>query len=215
MGSFSKNQIVSILAERQGRPYDIVLWEELKDMIDYWRATIIKQTLQKEPGLERHFIQPFVMTLEKVSKVTCPISYGCILRTTEQVPTPLKFNNSIFTFVGSADFEESYTPTAQHQLKYKKYRPYTFNTPGYIYLDNYLYIVDNPLVKYIGVQGIITDLKAMSQLTCPTGNCYSDDSSYPAPDDVIQQIIQAILATEFRQMIPKDDKEVNVNNERS
>ncbi len=209
---FSKNQIISILAERQGRPYDIVLWNEISDMIDYWGATIVKQTLNKDIKLDRYFLQSFVMPLTKVSKIECPIQYGCTLRTTDKVPNPIHSTNTIFNYVGSADFEIAYSQTYQHQLKFYKHRPYTSHNPAYIYIDGYIYIINNDIIRYIGVQEITTDFKALKNFKCnESSNCYSDDDILYYPDGIVQQIIELISAKEFNRLIPEDKKEVPLN----
>ena len=102
------NEIVSILSERVGRPFDIPFQEELKVLVKLKSIRYTKDLLAKKPLDRRYFLQSFVAELVQVAEIDCPITYGCILRTKLKIPKPIRANNTIFDFVGTPDFVDFY-----------------------------------------------------------------------------------------------------------
>jgi hypothetical protein len=211
--SLSLNKVASILSERAGRTFDIPFQEEMKDIFIYWIATIRKQSLERNAKDRRHFQQSFVAELEQVPLVECPVEYGCVLRTKEVLPSPLRSSNVLFDYVGSALFSEPYGYTDEAYEMYMSTSEYTGSKKRYAYRDNKLYIYNDKKLKYIGVRGVFEDPRELDKFRCNKEGdpCYSDDLPFPATDDMIQQAISAILKTELRLQIPEDRTEVPTN----
>jgi hypothetical protein len=97
--------------------------------------------------------------------------------------------------------------------KYSRNQPADIVT--YTFVDNYLYFYNLPKSqKYVGVQDIFESPEALKSINCETGkveSCYKDDDEYPLTEDLVQQLIQAILATELRIQAPSDTEEVPLN----
>lgn len=205
--SASVFEIISILSERVGRQFDIPFQEELIVIVDYWAGTILKQSLEKRPQDRRRFIQSFVLPLEVVPEIECPIEYGCVLRTTQKVPKPIRGNNTLFDYIGSADFKDAWnTPSSSALLMYLESEKYVGSRPKPDYRDDYIYVYgrESKEIEYIGIQGVFSDFKELRSLKCGEDSCFDIDSSYPLTSDMIQQVVQAILRTELR-LIPKED----------
>lgn len=201
----SLNDIVSLLAERSGRTFDIPFQEELKMMVDYWRATVMKQALERNPKDRQHFQQSLVMELIKVPLVECPIEYGCVLRTKEKVPSPLRGGSVLFDYIGRATWDKSYSTTNEAFEVFTSTSPYTGKNVRYAYRDNYLYVYNDKKLKYVGVKGVFENPRDLGQFQCGESSCYTDDLLYPLSEDMIQQVVSAILKTELR-ILPTEDK---------
>jgi hypothetical protein len=211
--SLSLNRIVSILAERSGRTFDIPFQRELKDMVHYYRGTILKRSLEKNALTRRNFIQSLVLEVEKAPKVECPIEFGCIYRTKEILPKPIRSNNILFDFVGSADMEIAVPPSQEYNITFLKHSKYTGKSPRYVYKNDRIYLYNFDEIQYIGIQGVFDDAKLLEDLKCNGKACLADDDPYPLSNDLIQQVIEAILKIELRLLPREEETEVEVNQE--
>jgi len=207
------NQVISILSERAGKPFDIPFQEELKVIADYWISSILKQVLEKRPQDRYRFQVSFVLELERVPEIECPIEYGCVLRTKQQLPKPSRGGgDTLFDYIGSADFRDPWNraiPTAFMDIMASE--PIVGKRPKPSYRNDYIYVYghDAKEVKYIGVKGVFTDFSKLRELQCKEGgSCFEEDIPYPVTEDIIQQAIQAILSTELRLQPLLEDTEV-------
>jgi len=209
----SINRIVSILSERAGKSIDATFQEELKDIVQYWRATILKDALRKRPNDRNYFMQSFTEKLIQVPKVECPIEYGCILRTERKIPTTIRSGGILYDYVGTPLWDNSFGMTNGAKDLYFTFNKFTGNRYRYEYKDNYIYIYNASLknIKYIGIRGIFENPRDLNPFRCNKEECYNDDMDYPLSDDLVQQVINAILKTELRLLPIETEKEVNVN----
>ena len=213
--SVTINQVISLLAERSGKTFDIPFQEELKIIADYWISTILKQAIEKRPQDRYRFQTSIVLELERVPEIECPIEYGCVLRTKKKVPTPSRGTNTIFDYIGSADFKDSWDRVTQPAfLQYLSCEPVVGQRPKPVYKNDYIYLYghESKEVKYIGVQGVFTDFSKLRELQCDSLGCFEDDVPYPVTNDIIQQAIQAILSTELRLNVVQEDTNIEAVN---
>lgn len=205
------NQIVTILAERVGRQYDLVFKRQLKTMVGMWRETILRQALKDNPKDQSYFQSSWTMPIVEDYEVKCPFNYGCVMRTKDPLPSTLRIDQIPFTFIGSPDLKTSYTFIYPNQLEFANTsRNRKKDAVYYTLLDGYGYFYNlQKKVKYIGVQAIPTDLYAVGKFKkCnSTEACYSDDLPYPLTGDLVQRLIQAILGTELKTMIQTNNPE--------
>ncbi len=211
----SLNQIVTILAENVGKQYDLVFKRELKTIVGYWRATILRQALKDNPRDVSYFQISWIMEVQRDYKVKCPFNYGCVMRTIDRIPQVLRNGQSPLQFVGSPDLETAYTYVFPNQLAtIQSSRNIKKSAIYYTILDGYGYFYNMPQSqKYIGLQDIPTDLdKVTKYKKCEDSNqpCYTDDLNYPLTEDLVQRLIQAILATELRRQVPPTSTEVTL-----
>lgn len=211
------NQIVTILAERSGRQYDLVFKRELKTIVHYWRVQILKQTIQKKASQVSYFLNPIVIEIEQVPEIECPIKDGCVLRSKERLPKTLRTSTAPFFYVGDPKFKGlGFSFSQSFNLDFLKYsRNQPANVVRYTFIDGYLYFYNLPKSqRYVGVQDVFESPETLKTVNCDTGetkSCYSDDSEYPMTEDLVQQLIQAILSTELRIQVQSDTKEVPLN----
>lgn len=212
----SLNQIVGILAERSGRTFDIPFQEELKVLVAITGAKFMKDSLTKKPLDRRYYLQSLVLPVERISKIQCPISYGCQLRTVDTIPTPLRTSGIIFDFVGSADMEIPFAHGGDWKETYFRHNKYTAKNSRYVYRDNHLFIKDDEqAIEYIGIQYIPEDPLALRGLRCDNSStCIDDDYTLLIPGDLLEPIVTSILTTKLGVMPPKDKTDVKVDDSR-
>lgn len=214
------NQIIGILSEKAGKPFDVPYQEQLKQLVSTVRLKYLKDSLEKRPQDRRLYLKSIVAEVSSVSKIVCPITYGCTLRTTLEIPQPLRSNSTVFDFVGSADFEIAYSEGGDWKEPFFKYNTYTSRKTRYKYRDNYIFLSDiEGDIRYVGIQGVFEDTSKLSPFQCTgaAGNCGFDDSEYPMPGDLIYPMIKEVIAIIMNtgDNAKKDTTEIKVDEERN
>ena len=200
----SLNEIVSMLSERVGQPFNKSLQEELKVVINYKTSSFFKRLLEQNPGQRRFFLKDFSAQLTKVDKADCPVNIGCdVLRTVYEVPTPLRNNLNIFDFVGTVNKMTGFTYSSPDQLPFLKHSKYTADLPKYFYIDKYIYIYNNLDLEWINIRGIFPDQRQLTNFLCNGAACYTDDDQFDMPEDMLNDVIRDILSIELRNMFPE------------
>jgi hypothetical protein len=207
------NQIAERIAYALNDPLNVELKENAKFSIKYWRATLIRRDVARN-GQSDEFLQRFYFDLVKVDKAdACNFNLDClILRSKFEVPKPIRLNNDIlFKFVGSVD-GKAWTFTEYEEVPYTAYNKFTSSQIRYAYINNYIYVFGNTKLKKGAIQASFANPSVINN-SCDASTCYSDDSEFPIAEDMLQQIIQGILSTEFKMMKPKDNEvEIDTDN---
>lgn len=211
------NEMVSILSDRVGKPFNVPLQEELKTIITYKRINYMQQLLEKHPDQRRFFNQQFTVPLEKVSAdaPVCGIttSKECpIMKTKCEVPQPIRGSYTLFDYVGEGDFSKSYGYAQPEFIDIMKYNTYTSKHPRWFFVDKHIYVYKNLTTKFVGIRGVFEDPFQINNC-CDGKQCFTDDTAFPAPQDIINAIMRDILNVELRNQFPNfgevlvDDKQ--------
>lgn len=199
------NQIAERIAYAQNQPFNEMLKDNLKFSIRYWRATFIRRDIQAN-GMSDEFLQRIYVDLQKVSKAdACNFDLNCttILRTSVQIPKPIRVKNDVlFKFVGNVD-GKPFTYTEFEEVPYTCYNRFTSKVIRYCYVNGYIYVFNNTLLKKLAIQTPFVDPYQANAL-CE--GCYNDDSEFPCPEDMIQQIFQGIVNGELKVVNPTDEE---------
>ncbi len=210
----SLNDIVQMLADRVGQPFNVPLQEELKLIVNYKRADWIQKIVDKHPEQRKYFLKDFSIELERVDRAECPVDLDCtVLRTTAKIPLPVRTSYGLFDYVGDPDKLDSYTYTTPEQLIWilKYGSKYTKDRPKYFYVNGYLYIYNENSLEFLNVRGLWPDQKQLNQFKCADVPCYTDDDQYDIPDDILNTMIQDILKNELKLLLAKEAGEVTVD----
>lgn len=210
----SLNDLVSLLSDRVGQPFNVPLQEELKVIFNYKRADWLQKILDKYPGQRRYFYKDIVAELERVDAAECPIEVDClVLRTVEKIPLPLRSGYALFDYVGDPDKTDgyAYTETQQVPVIVKHGSRWTPNRPKYFYTNGYIYILNEKELDYINIRGIWPDQRQLSPFKCDDVPCYTDDDQWEIPDDIINTMVQDVLKNELRLLTAPEAGEVKVD----
>lgn len=202
----SLNAIAEHIAYELKDPLNVVLKENIKFSIKYWRALLIRRDIARN-GLSDEFLQRFYFDLVPVDKAdACNFNLDCqILRSKFEIPTPIRLNNDIlFKFVGSVD-GKPWTYTEYEEVPYVAYNKFTSKEIRYTFVNRYFYIFGNNKLRKGAVQAPFSD-PTLINTSCTQDSCYSDDLEFPIAADMLQQITQGILSTEFKIMNLKDNE---------
>lgn len=205
----SLNQIVYNLAEAAGDATNTVLIERLKFQVEYYRALLIRRDSVQNFNIPDALTTTITYNMEWVNAVEgCNVALPCqILRTTEQVPTPVNTKNaSGFLYVGAVDGQESYQYVSAEQLVYALTGKFTGNSPKYFYSGGYIYTVNS--------SAMCIDVKMVVEAPVTGGSsgspCIDPDDEYPITMDMVQRVTQSILAGELRVHRADDDEQIEI-----
>lgn len=206
----SLNQMVELLSDMAGKPFDIPLQEELKVIFNYKRADYLQKIIDRHPEQRSYFLKDFSAELERVDKAECPVEVGCeILKTVYKVPIPIRTSYALFDYVGDPAKDDGYRYMAPEQIGImSKYSKYTGGRPSYFYVNGYVYIYGDLNLEYINVRGVFSDPRALHDFTCNGQPCYTDNDQYDIPDDIINLMVQDTLKNELRLLMEIDKTEV-------
>lgn len=207
----SLNEISERIAYALNEPLNYILKENIKFSVKYWRALLIRRDVATN-GMSNSFLQRFYMDLIKVDKAdSCNFNLDCVqvLRTKNTIPTPVRLkNDSLFKFIGTVD-GKSFPEVEYEEIPYTCYNKFTSNSIRYAYINNYIYVFNNLKLKKLALQYIVEFPETINN-SCTSDSCYNDDMPFPCPADLVQQIINGILSSEFKILNPNDE-EINVD----
>lgn len=196
------NQIAERIAYALNDPLNVMLRENIKFSIKYWRSMLIRRDVAQN-GLSDEFLQRIPIDLIKVDKAdNCDFAIGCdyILRSKFKIPKPVRLKTDVvFKFVGIFDLQGNMKATTYvefEEFRYTKFNKVTSNAVRYNYSNGYLYFFNNTMLKKAMIQSIFSDPASVN--TACEEDCYNDDMEFPVADDMIQQIFAGILSGEFK-----------------
>ena len=212
----SLNEIAYSVANKLGKPLDIALVNNIKFSIVNYRALFIRQDFTKNGKVHQLFVQDLgCVPLEKVdSAECCDVESGCFVTRTEDVlPDPIRLKGlEDFTFVGAVDKITRYTSILPEEVQFIKYNKYTKNDIRYYYMNRRVYILNEQ--KYVNIRGIFADPRDAARFNlCEGAECYTDDSRFPIPEDMIPGIIAGFVNGELQILRETNEgKEIKADN---
>lgn len=200
----SLNDITHMISDRVGQPFNGALQDELKVIINYKRADYFQQIIKAHPEQRKFYLKDFTAELEKVSKSECPVSVECkVVRTTLDIPTPVRASDTMFDYVGDVDKTDSYRYISPEQVRILSLSRYTGRRPSYFYSNKRIYVFNNNDLEYINVRGVFSDPRELLPFRCGNQPCYTDDDPYEIPEDIVNIIISEILSHELKNLLPE------------
>jgi len=180
-------------------------YNQVAFMVKYVRALLIRRDLDQNWHIHQDYSQDLgCLNLIKVDKAECcEIDLDCdILRTEVKLPKFLRLKNRLaITYVGSIDKQNAFDVILPQRAPYIKYSKYTSKVPRVYYLNGYIYVPDNHDLASINVRGILENPKDANGFLCGDEPCYTTESEFPLPADMIQPLIELILSKEMAYML--------------
>lgn len=198
----SLNEIAYSIATKLGKPIDIMLINDIKFSVINYRSLFIRQDYTKSGKYHQLLVQDLgCVPVEKVdSAECCTVESGCfVYRTKDKIPDPIRLKGlEDFTFVGATDKISRYTSILPEEIEYLKHNKYTSKDPRYYYMNEYVYLL-NLQPEYVNIRGIFADPREVAKFNqCEDAECYTDDSRFPVPEDMIPGIINSFISGELR-----------------
>lgn len=207
------NEIAYFVAGRFNREEDLKFINEIKFAVKYYRALLVRRDAERN-STSRQYMQSFIQPLIEVDEAdTCVTQIGCtILRTRDKVPEPVRLKDTTpFNFVGTIAYKKVFTYSDPAGISFINDSKYSAKMIYYTYVNGYIYIYNVDKLKRILVDAAFIDPISAVDICTNSVNCISDDEPFPCPADMVQNIIQSLLAGELSINIPVDDKEINID----
>ena len=189
------NTLAIQVASSFDRDSDFLFIERIKDLIISTRNLFVHRETDKY-GINDRYIQPYLATLEKVNASvdpTIPSRYE-ILRTTNKIPAPIRFNSDVpFVFVGSLDRMIGFRNIKPYAIRNSRSLRLIGNAICYFYTNEYIYIWNNTKLERVLIEAIYERLDVTKDSTDPTGLCYKDDMEFPLAGDMLNDVIKEVV----------------------
>jgi hypothetical protein len=215
--------VASFLAERAGKKTDITFIDAMKDLAVIKRARFLANTLSKDPGKARFYLQKFRVKMRKIDITDeCTpedeVDACCgerAFRTVEQVPVPLQFGVHPFEYVGPVGGFKGYNWTTIGNEHFLKHRKLVGSNARYAYTSNHIYLFNREDAE-LQVEGVFPDPRLLVKFQKCGENkpCWDEEQDAFLEEQIAELIVKDILVTELRIAQPnepiqlKEDKNV-------
>lgn len=189
------NSLAYQVASSFDRDTDFLFIERIKDLIINVRSTFIHRELDKY-GVNEQYIQPYIAELEEVnaSETTYITSKLTILRTTNKIPTPIRYQSDVpFIFVGSVDRTIPFRYIKPYIMKFTISLRFIGQGITYFYTNGYVYIFNNTKLTRVLIEAPYNSLDVTQTYDDPTGICYIDDMEFPLAGDMLTSVIEEVV----------------------
>jgi len=186
---------------------------QLEFILNYYRARIIKQEVDKNRPLSPNVIQDLgSVAVSKFDKSESITTGNPILRTTNLIPKVLDLSNTqSLTYVGSLDKTSSFDIVSKVRSRYNKYNKYGKSYSTAYYRNRYVYVEDCPkLLTAINVEGVFENPREAANYINRDNPTYDfGNDNYPISEYMIPVINDLILSKEINVFIQSIPDNVN------
>jgi len=215
------NEITTLLAMNLGKELDVPFKKAMYERVKYWRATLIRQTLQAHPRESHYFQQSIYLPLVKTNTLEPldPRLSAWAAVTSIEVPLPIRIADFIFSYIGGVDGKSPWQYANIGTSAYLTAGSYAGKFPTINYINRRIAVTPWPDLEYVMVSGIFNSPEEamIYETRPPEPNKDWWDTDIPMSGDVEQRVIQCILSVDYQKTAQKkdetDDHQVQVNNE--
>lgn len=208
------SDILSTIRASQIATTEPISDRRVEDWVHQYRALLLKRDLDKGKMPNPDYIQTFScikLVSEDVTGSDNTLDADITLYRTEvQIPKTLDLNfKSGLIFVGTT-LDKPIQFINETRSHWQQFRKYT-GEDRVAYLKNqYLYIKNAEGLKYIHVRGVFQVPTEASNIvnSCTNQKCYTQDSPYPIPNNLIPVLKEMIFKNELsiELQVPSDIK---------
>ncbi len=179
---------------------------QLEDWVHQYRAMLLKRDLDKNRMPNPDYIQELPnIELEPVeASEESAIGSDCfIFKSTQQLPKTLDLSKkSGITYVGTI-LGIQLQMVSYNRFRWQKYRKYTKKDKLVFLRNQYMYVANNELLKYINVRGVFEQPLEVTDI-----NDVDYRENYPIPMDKVPVLKELILKKELgmEAQTPSDSK---------
>lgn len=235
----SLNQIAENIAYQIGDQFNGTLKESIKDTLLLYRSKFLRDSGGRNfddlPLFGQSLSVPMVKVdlykelgngtakkaLDFLNSTLPVIDKYEVLRTKEQVPKPIRHDlthRELFSFVGSFEGSEMFYFTTLGTFKYDYILPNRKEVIFYIYINNYIYLINNLKacdtnssldIKELYINSIFDNPRSAYK-ACDDPTTAIDDRSFPISNDLLASIFNMVKKNEFIPGYTKDGEVVNL-----
>ena len=201
----SLNEIASFIAARLGKENDLLLIENIKIAVKYWRVFLLRQEIERY-GHNPVFMQSLVVELKTVDAADNDVieSDFPLLRSVNTIPRAINLKTkNPFYVVGTVDERKAFTYVRPAGLLRLTGARFVKNYIAYTYFNDYLYVHCNKIIKYIRVFSAFENPEEVVNNIDNLNQCVDNNVPFPIPLHHLKIIVENIVKGEFQLSIDK------------
>jgi len=179
-------------------------YRQMGFIIDTVRARLIKQADDRSWSRRTEFEQDLGnLNMIAVDQAECSgLVLGCnTYRTEKELPKFIRFQNKPgIIFTGSINKIDRLDLILPERVPYINFSKYTSAVPRLWYLNNHIY-TNSPELLAINVRGILENPTDANGFKCGDGPCFTEDSDYPMPLDMLAVMTEYLLKVDLQSYI--------------
>lgn len=185
-------EIISTITDNLNRPFDTMLYERIRLLVIAEANKLIRQQIQKN-GFDSAYIQRYTIALTQADislSSTYPIKI--VLRTVSKIHEPIRIGGIPFKYVGAVDSSYPFMYKEPHEALLQSSLPLIGNGIIYSYDDGYIWVYNTLMVKEIAISASHVFKPISPNIENTDGIQFTDDDIFPAPADMIADIIEIV-----------------------
>ena len=174
-------------------------------MVKYVRAMFIRRDLSQNWAMSKLYEQDLgEIKMVSVDKAECPdliLGYN-VLKTSKELPrfVRLKTKDGI-TYAGAIDKQTKWDMILSERSPYISYSKYTSKIPRFYLQNGYGYVITTDEIAYMNIRGILENPEDANAFLCTGESCFTSESQYPFPIDMVGDLTNMILSKEMNFML--------------
>lgn len=168
---------------------------QIEEWVHQYRAFLLKQDIDKGKMVNSDYVQELPdIELEMIEgSEDNTVGSDCyILRTTQQLPKSIDLNHeSGLVYIGTM-LGDQIQLIPYNRFKLQQYKKYTNNDKVAFLRNQYIYILNSEVLKYINIRGIFEN-----PLEIEDFNSVDYNANYPMPMNMIPVLKEMILKKEL------------------
>lgn len=195
------NEITTLIASGLNEELNMPFKLMMLDRVNYWRETLIRRSLDKDPRERKFFRQTLWIPMNETNEVLCAMPYTqCLVaRVKEPIPTPLRANGILFDYVGSVNGMNAFQNQPATNIPLLLQGKYSASNIYYDWVNNDVIVYGNSKLPMVRIDGIFANPIAVMKYNCKSvaNGCDYWEEQYPCSGDIIQAIVQYILQVDY------------------
>jgi hypothetical protein len=186
-----------------GRLSDDVIpsYRQIGFILDYKRAQYLRQD-QTKNWFDMDTIYQDLGVLKMIpvdSSECCAFETGCtVYRTSNKIPEVLRFNLRNAIKVNAIDKRKRFEIVLPERFDFVSYTKFGRLTEPVYYLNGYIYSKE---IYALNVRAALINPEEAKGFICGDGPCFTDNSQYPLPADIIDLVTKDIISTEMNVLL--------------
>lgn len=164
----------------------------------HYRAMLLRRDFERNGMISRHAEQEIkCLDLVQVdASRCCGLPVHCtVVRTDKVLPRAIRFNRrEAVTHVSDVTGLHTIPLVEVQTVQFLTYDRFTKNERKAYILQDHLYIYEPDGIEKVNVRMIAEDPRELSKYDCAGADCYSPDSPFPIPMDLVDAITQGLVS---------------------
>lgn len=213
------NEITVVIASHLEKELDEPFKMILAEKVAYWRARLIKNSVEKDQKERRFFKQVIYVKMKEQNEILCQVPYTqCkVAISIAKIPKPARANSILFDYVGAVDGMNPFQEGSGGMIPYLMKGKYSKDVIRYTYENDYIRVYGNSKIPVIRIDGVFDNPEEAAKLNCNSGtsdDCDFWNKEYPVTGDILQLIVQSILQIDYNRPPNTETKQIPVVNEK-